>query len=248
MEMTTVVRKFGRADGIRSNKVIEPPRGAGNGTSCDQVLDWFEKYVQDNNLTIGDSLPSEDQIVQETGVSRSTVREAVVRLRALGVVDIRRRRGMRLHRSPSLLELLRLLACDYLPHNVIGHVGGFRCALEMGMQTEIFRRATTEDISELRHIFEEMVAHSSEPNKWHDLDRSFHKKLIRITGNKVAIWLSQLLDPFFESFRAHVSSMSENTRDIHSRIVEGLGKRDAEAFYKAIWDHNHWKLPYEIYD
>jgi GntR family transcriptional regulator, transcriptional repressor for pyruvate dehydrogenase complex len=248
MIMTTFIRKFGGPDGVRSGKRTDNMKGSGNGTSCDQVLDWFEKYVQDNDITIGDSLPSEDQIVQETGVSRSTVREAVVRLRAIGVVDIRRRRGMRLHRSPSLLELLRLLACDYLPHNLIGHVGGFRCALEMGMQTEIFRRATTEDISELRSIFEEMVSHSSDPNKWHYLDRSFHKKLIRITDNKVAIWLSQLLDPFFESFRAHVSSMSENTRDIHSRIVEGLEKQDAEAFFKSIWDHNHWKLPYEIYD
>jgi GntR family transcriptional regulator, transcriptional repressor for pyruvate dehydrogenase complex len=248
IEMTSTVRKFGGPDGVKSGKQADYTKGTANGTSCDQVLDWFEKYVQENNIAIGGSLPSEDQIMQETGVSRSSVREAIVRLRAVGVVDIRRRRGMRLQRSPSLLDLLRLLACDFLPHNLIGHVGGFRCALEMGMQTEIFHRATKEDISELRCIFEEMVAQSSEPNKWHYLDRSFHKKLISITENKVAIWLSQLLDPFFESFRAHVSSMSENTRDIHARIVEGLEKRDADAFYKSIWDHNHWKLPYEIYD
>ena len=232
----------------RDKKQNQRQKIAGNGSSCDQILDWFENYVQENNITIGGSLPSEDQIMQETGVSRSSVREAIVRLRALGIVDIRRRRGMRLQRSPSLLELLRLLASDFLPHNLIGHVGGFRCALEMGMQTEIYRRATTEDVHEIRNIYEQMVVYSLEPDKWNNLDRNFHKKLIRITGNKVAIWLSQLLDPFFKYHRSHVSSMSENTRILHYRIVIALENKDAEGFYKAIYDHNQWKLPYEIYD
>lgn len=211
------------------------------------IFDWFEKYVQTHSLDIGDPLPTVERIMQETGMSRSSVREAMTRLQTIGVVDIRRKRGMILRRSPSLLELIRAINSDVLPHDLVGHFGGFRCALELGLESEIFQRATSQDSAELRAIYEEMMAHCDDPDHWHDLDRRFHERLLRITSNKVVIWLSQLLLPFFETYRGHVSSISERTKEIHGYIVAGLENRNPDLFHKGIWEHDHWKLAYEAY-
>ena len=45
------------------------------------VRDYIKDYIISNNLKAGDSLPSEGQLSEELGVSRSPVREAV---KALG--------------------------------------------------------------------------------------------------------------------------------------------------------------------
>ncbi|MCK4960177.1 MAG: FadR family transcriptional regulator, partial [Planctomycetes bacterium] len=49
--------------------------------------------VRKNNLSVGDSLPGELELTEGLGVSRSVVREALSRLRMLGLLESRKRRG-----------------------------------------------------------------------------------------------------------------------------------------------------------
>lgn len=216
-------------------------------TAHDQVFDWFDSYVEDNGLKVGDDLPTEEEIMKSTGISRSTVREAITRLRALGIVESKRKRGMRLMRSPALLDLIRLLSAAHISKNDMGHVGGVRCALELGFCSEIYRRATNEDIIQLRQIFNEMVASSEDPAAWNACDRRFHEKLIGITGNKMAIWLSQMLVPFFDTLVMHLTPLPDHVRSLHESIVVALEQRDYDAFYDSIFEHNYYKLPHDLY-
>lgn len=55
-----------------------------------QVMESIEKLILDQKLRPGDALPTEQQISEELGVSKSSVREAIKMLEALGVVEIRR--------------------------------------------------------------------------------------------------------------------------------------------------------------
>jgi DNA-binding FadR family transcriptional regulator len=231
------------SDGDHEPGVQEPNQRA----SHNEVFDWFEEYVEKNKLQIGDDLPSEEFITKVTGVSRSSVREAITRLRAIGIIESRRRRGMRLLRSPRLLELIRLLSADQIKPEEMGHVGAFRCGLELGLCSEIFRRATPNDTRELREIFDTMVAHGNDPDAWNTDDRRFHEKLIYITGNKVAIWLSEMLVPFFDTLVSHVHPLPDHVRSLHEAIVTALESRDWDAFYQAIFEHNHSKLPYDLF-
>jgi DNA-binding FadR family transcriptional regulator len=120
-----------------------------NGNLTDAILCWIENYIEENHLQVGDALPTEDIIVKETGTSRTSAREALSRLRALGVIESRRKRGMRLIRPLDLIDLARVLGNNTIPPDLVCHVGGFRSALELGMESEIFRRASNQDITEL---------------------------------------------------------------------------------------------------
>ena len=58
-----------------------------------QIADQLKEYMIEQGLGPGDNLPTEKELVEIFQVSRSTVREALRFLQALGVVDIRQRQG-----------------------------------------------------------------------------------------------------------------------------------------------------------
>ena len=63
-------------------------------TLADQVEQRIIDYIKDNQLIPGDSLPNEMTFVEMTGTSRNVVREAMSRLRMLGIIQSRTKRGI----------------------------------------------------------------------------------------------------------------------------------------------------------
>jgi DNA-binding FadR family transcriptional regulator len=149
---------------------------------------------------------------------------------------------MRLTRSVALLDLMRLLGSSELPENLKAHVKGFRSAVELGIAPEVFRRCKPADVQELRHIYEEMVKNADESEVWPQLDREFHLKLVSVSGNQVAVWFHQLLDPFFRAYAPPKFPVSREILDRHYHIVESLAKRDPYLFDHAMREHHIHKL------
>jgi GntR family transcriptional repressor for pyruvate dehydrogenase complex len=227
--------------------------GSANGASgaepsVDNVVDWIERYIHDEKISIGDALPTEEEIVRKTQLSRTSVREGLTRLRALGVIDTKRKRGMRLTRSVALLDLVRLLGSSELPTDLRSHVKGFRSAVELGIGPEVFRRCTSSDIQELRQIYEQMVRSAGDSEVWPGLDCQFHLKLVSISGNQLAQWFHQLLDPFFRAYAPSSYPVSPAILDRHRRIIEALAKRDPYLFDHAMREHHLHKLTVESWD
>lgn len=214
------------------------------GPSVESVVDWMERYINEQNISVGDPLPTEEEIVRKTKLSRTSVREGLTRLRALGIIDTKRKRGMRLTRSVALLDLIRLLSSSELPPNLIAHVKGFRSAVELGLGPEMFRRCRSADVKELRQIYEEMVQKSDDPQVWPQLELRFHLKLVSISGNLVAMWFYQLLDPFFQVFAKPGcnSAVASIVLDRHRQIVDSLAKKDSYLFDHALREHHLRKL------
>jgi GntR family transcriptional repressor for pyruvate dehydrogenase complex len=61
---------------------------------ADQVAATLETEIRSGRLAEGEKLPTEQSLVQQFGVSRTVVREAISRLRSLGLVDARQGSGM----------------------------------------------------------------------------------------------------------------------------------------------------------
>src|SRR5436190_19683050 len=71
-------------------------------TMADLVEVQLREYLQKKSFKPGDALPSEQQLADSLGVSRNVVREALSRLRMLGIVETKKKRGMLLS-SPDIL-------------------------------------------------------------------------------------------------------------------------------------------------
>ncbi|MFW5856510.1 MAG: FadR/GntR family transcriptional regulator, partial [Planctomycetota bacterium] len=74
-------------------------------TAAGRVLAWIEARIDTDGLGVGDGLPREQEIAEAVGVGRSSVREALTTLKVLGIIEQRRKGGIRIVRDPVLLGL-----------------------------------------------------------------------------------------------------------------------------------------------
>lgn len=51
-------------------------------------------YIKNNDLKVGDSIPKEMEFAESLGVSRTVIREALTRLRTIGIIDSKKHKGM----------------------------------------------------------------------------------------------------------------------------------------------------------
>ena len=72
----------------------------------DATVNYIKKQIGDGALKPGDQLPSERMLQEELGVSRFTLREALARLSALGILEVAHGKGAFIAKemSPSSLE------------------------------------------------------------------------------------------------------------------------------------------------
>ena len=60
----------------------------------DKIVDQLEDLIKEGKLAPGNRLPSERQLIDILGVGRSSLREALNKLEAMGYVEIKKRKGI----------------------------------------------------------------------------------------------------------------------------------------------------------
>ena len=106
-------------------------------------------FFKETDLRKGDAIPNENELTTLLGVSRSVVREALSRLKMMGIVEARTRRGMVLSEPSILSGMKRVVDPRILSEDTLFDILGFSIALEIGICSEIFRKITSEDIESL---------------------------------------------------------------------------------------------------
>lgn len=86
------------------------------------------------------------------GVARSVLREALSRLKMVGMIETRTRRGMILTEPSILGGMKRVVDPRILSEHSLFDLLGFRIALELGICSDLFQNITPEDIVELKEI------------------------------------------------------------------------------------------------
>ena len=163
-------------------------------TLVDQVEGKLLNFFRSNKLKPGDAIPREQDLAEALGVARSVLREALSRLRMLGMVESRTRRGMVL-REPHLLGgLQRVLDPEILGDETLFNLLGFRVALELGICDCIFDNLTDRHIMELKSIVRKGVMY--ENNLYLPVsEHQFHSKLYEITGNHMIMQFQEIIYP-----------------------------------------------------
>lgn len=115
-----------------------------------QVMESIEKIILDQKLQPGDALPTEQQISEELGVSKSSVREAIKMLEALGVVEIRRGLCTVISENPEQGYLNVFLSHLYLLSGSAEELREFRKIIEEAYTTQAIATATEADITAIR--------------------------------------------------------------------------------------------------
>src|SRR6185312_1200611 len=118
----------------------------------DKVEKKLVEILQQKKLKLGDSIPKELELAETLGVSRTVIREALLRLRMMGLIESKKKKGA-IITSPDLFGIMsKSMNPHILDEETLKEIFEIRLVLEIGMADLLFRRVTKEDISELKKI------------------------------------------------------------------------------------------------
>jgi GntR family transcriptional repressor for pyruvate dehydrogenase complex len=211
----------------------------------DKVETKLVQLLVERKLKVGDSIPTEIDLSKALGVSRTVTREALLRLRMMGLIETKKKKGSVIT-SPDIFEIMsKSMNPHILDQNTLKEIFELRLVLEIGMADLLFLRITPEDIVELKAI----VANEPDTAKDHlfniDHEIIFHGKLYEITGNETLKKFQRMLLPVFDY--VHNSGLLKKQILIHrfvshKGLVDILENGSPELFRNGMRNHleNHF--------
>jgi DNA-binding FadR family transcriptional regulator len=197
-----------------------------------EVQDEVKELILRRRLAAGDPLPTESELVEELGVGRNAVREALKALQAVGIVDIRHGFGMFVGRMSlnGLVDELafhsRITMGDERSH--LGHLIEIREALESGLVQLLIDHHPAADFHLVDEVMARMEAEARVGVVPPETDRLFHDVLYRPLGNPL---VGQLLGAFWDVYHQLRDELGEpdespedlarRHRDIHNAVIAG---------------------------
>lgn len=206
----------------------------------DKVEQTLIDLLISEKLNPGDQIPKELELTEMLGVSRTVIREALNRLKTIGLIESTKRKGSTI-KSPDLLFLLKKsLIPNILDRATLKDIFELRLVIEIGMSDFIFNRAKPEDIAELEQIV------ASEPDAsqdvFFDVDHEirFHGKLYQISGNNTLMDFQTILLPAFRYvYDSGVIEGQDNDSKwvSHQDLVKILKEGSPSKFRNAMRKH-----------
>ena len=117
-----------------------------DATLVDKVEKSIIDYIKNNALKVGDALPKELEIAESLGVSRTAVREAMLRLRTLGLIESRKHRGMVILEPDLVHNFEKMLDPALVNVKKLSLLFELRLMLEVGMSDFVFARKTPDNL------------------------------------------------------------------------------------------------------
>jgi GntR family transcriptional repressor for pyruvate dehydrogenase complex len=206
--------------------------------------------IASGRLAPGDRLPSERDLGEQFGVSRTVVREAVRGLQARGVLKVQPGRGAEVVALPAsqITETFTLFLRGADTQQVIDgeHISEVRETLEIKLAELACRRATREDL-ELMEAAIAAMAGDTDVERASKYDMEFHRLIASATKNMLFVVLLDSLGGVLMELRRR-SLAVEGRRDgavaEHRRILDALRAGDVAAARTAMADHLAGSRPF----
>ena len=229
---------------MSSKKQFKKIKPLQNLSLVDKVELRIVEFIKENDLSPGDSIPKELEFAESLGVSRTVVREAILRLRTLGLVESKKHRGMILTRPDVMNNMERVLDPKLLDNEALINLFELRLILEMGMADVIFARKTQKDIDELEKIVAKEEA-SDVDKKSFGLEKeiAFHGKLYDMSNNVTLQRFHVMLLPVFEFVHNRKGGVPKNYKYSgdkfisHRDLLDNIKIGTPETFRNAMRRH-----------
>lgn len=192
-----------------------------------QVAERIRRQIESGALVAGDRLPAEKELAQQLGISRPTVREALVALEIAGFVEIRTGSGTYVCHRGKLLP--PMLDAGPGPFELL-HA---RLLIEGEVASEAAMRATADDLTAIEATLVEMEEMVQAGVHSRAADQKFHVLIANVSGNSV---LAELVSSLWQGmFSPMFYKMSELT-DLIANQARALAEH--KAIFSALVTHD----------
>lgn len=208
-------------------------------TVVDKALNEILKGIISGRFKPGKRLPSEFEFMQELGIGRNSLREAMKMLTMMGIVEIRQGDGT------YICTQLDPCIFDTVIYNIIFDLSSCeelieaRFTLDVAVLKLVVEKADQEQIELLEQNYEELCRNIREGNleKVAELDLAFHLMLADMCGN---IFISRISKGIYQLYGQTIKKIMENIPDgiradiYHKEIIECIKNRKIEDVERVI--------------
>jgi GntR family transcriptional repressor for pyruvate dehydrogenase complex len=205
----------------------------------EQLADALIVGIRDGQLQAGQRLPTEAALVQRFGVSRTVVREALSRLKTLGLLESRQGSGAFV-RHPGQRDAERLVLAPDGSVAAVLQMVEVRRALEAESAALAAARCSAAGLASIRRALQAIEQAVAAGGDGVAEDVAFHAAIAEAAGNPYLLatlaYLQQFLLDATRVTRAHEAGradLAQQVRQEHAAIVEAIAAGDVEAARQA---------------
>jgi GntR family transcriptional repressor for pyruvate dehydrogenase complex len=208
----------------------------------DTIFDEIMKNIVSGEWKIGMKIPSENELATEMKVSRNSIRQALNRFIALGIIEARHGDGSYV-KSVDLTFYLEyifpmIILSKYDALNVYQLQKAIQCEAASSCVCDL---CTDEQLRELTELVEEMKQFDREDDedRFLEADMRFHVVFVEITRNPVLISIEQCVSQIMRGPLRDIvyPSVRGDSILMHDMIVRGLRDKEPHNVYHWMCAH-----------
>ncbi len=207
------------------------------------ISDQIEKAIFENKYPPGSKLPSENELCEQFGVSRTSVRDALGTLEAQGMIEIIKGKGMFVNKisSETVTNPMQKYLKFRADRNYVMDLVHARQIIEPAISYYAALNHNDEDIERLKIDIQRLKDSSGDYLELANLDTLFHLDLARASRNRI---MPLLLDPIHKLIPEVKSSVYATVKDAkasaviwHQKILDAVVSGDAQRARTAMEEH-----------
>lgn len=209
-----------------------------------QIAEQIGALIASGEFAPGKRLPPERHLAQMLGVSRPSVREALIALEIAGLVDVRVGSGIYVRDAASPAPAVTASAAPEVPDPGPFELLRARRLIEGETAALAAKSSKEQDLDAINESIAWMVQENERNAPTQEGDREFHIRIAEASGNSaLAVVVRGLWDqryrPMYTKIEQHFSTPALRAQSLsdHVAIFEAIEKKDARAARAAMHRH-----------
>jgi GntR family transcriptional repressor for pyruvate dehydrogenase complex len=207
---------------------------------AERVVEELRDYITRHELEPGAKLPPERVFLDQLGVSRSSLREAIRVLSTIGLIDVRHGDGMYVAAPPEDWTASSAAIFDASEEHALRNLVETRMGIELAAAVAACERASEEDLDTLQRFVDEQARRLKDDPGHHWEPLGFELALIEATGNTWLYDVEMMLRDAWLSLsgglRASVARHGEWVSE-HQAILASIRSRNAAQAQRLVMAH-----------
>lgn len=219
-------------------------------SAVDRLVEQIREMLTLRGVGIGDPVPTERELGEMFQASRNTVREALVVLRAYGLIETRPKVGAVVAAGHG--EAVRRLFAFHqgISTDSFRDLQGFRRIIELGVGERVILSATDAQFDHLAAVNDRLLSADSVKAAAR-ADYDFHEAIIELGGNRTTLAAYRMLNPVIIDVMEIGKSarpVQTDTHAAHAEIIAALRARDRIAYAYLMSRHLDFGLRFVAAD
>jgi GntR family transcriptional repressor for pyruvate dehydrogenase complex len=220
----------------------QPIEAIPRGTTADRVFNILHDWIISGRVKRGEVLPSQDELARQLNVSRNTLREAIFKLSALGLVISRQGVGTVVQPSSPANYISSLPDHLALDQTTFSEFIEARLFAERAIVRLVVARATSGQLSHLEALLnqQQVAMGQGEGQLFSRLDINFHLEMAKTCGNSVMLKFFQSIWELLHRYSKTIHQVPGNIKEAyegHRILLEAIKARDADQAERLLVSH-----------